>query len=77
VALREQSHSTEPPLRPAWRAGLIAAQFGPMCEDLLAVALTAAASGSGTVGRLVAPEIPVTFWIGAAGVRLDKPGVLI
>jgi hypothetical protein len=40
-----------PPHRPDWRSELTTAQFGPMGEDLLAVSLEAAASGSGTIAR--------------------------
>ncbi len=41
----------KPPRRPSWRSELTTAQFGPIAEDLLGVALAAAASGSGTVAR--------------------------
>jgi len=41
----------KPPRRPSWKSELTTAQFGPIAEDLLGVALAAAASGSGTVAR--------------------------
>ena len=41
----------DPPHRPDWRSELTTAQFGPMAEDLLAVSLEAASSGSGTIAR--------------------------
>src|SRR6202030_4058718 len=41
----------KPRPRPSWKSQLTSAQFGPIAEDLVAVALAAAASGSGTVGR--------------------------
>jgi len=37
--------------RPSWKTDLSSAQFGTIAEDLVAVALAAAASGSGTVAR--------------------------
>ena len=40
-----------PPDRPNWRSVLSTAQFGPIAEDLLAVSIEAAASGSGTIAR--------------------------
>ncbi len=43
--------SLEPPVRPPWRSELSTPQFGPICEDLLAVSLTAAAGGLATIGR--------------------------
>lgn len=51
MALRIPLARLEPPHRPNWKSALISAQFGPMAEDLLAVSLVAAASGSGTVAR--------------------------
>ena len=41
----------DPPHRPDWRSELTTAQFGPIAEDLLAVSLEAAASGSATIAR--------------------------
>jgi hypothetical protein len=41
----------DPPPRPDWRSEITTAQFGPMAEDLLAVSLEAAASGSATIAR--------------------------
>jgi hypothetical protein len=41
----------KPRRRPSWKSELTTAQFGPIAEDLLGVALAAAASGSGTVAR--------------------------
>lgn len=43
--------SLDPPHRPDWRSELTTAQFGPMAEDLLAVSLEAAGSGSATIAR--------------------------
>jgi len=47
----ELSHRLKPRPRPSWRTDLTSAQFGTIAEDLLAVALAAAASGSGTIAR--------------------------
>lgn len=41
----------DPPDRPDWRSALSTAQFGPIAEDLLAVSIEAAGSGSATIGR--------------------------
>lgn len=51
MALRQPASSLEPPLRPPWRSKLSTPQYGPMCEDLFAVSLTAAAAGLATIGR--------------------------
>lgn len=51
MALRQPHSPLEPPLRPPWRSELSAPQFGPICEDLLAVSLTAAAGGLATISR--------------------------
>ncbi len=51
MALQQPVSPLEPPQRPPWRSELSTPQFGPMCEDLLAVSLTAAAGGLATIGR--------------------------
>jgi len=51
MALLDPIEGLEPPDRPDWRSALSTAQFGPIAEDLLAVSLEAAASGSGTIAR--------------------------
>jgi|GEM_PF-3880894 len=51
MALRQPHSPLEPPLRPPWRSELSTPQFGPICEDLLAVSLTAAAGGLATISR--------------------------
>ena len=51
MALRQPLSPLDPPLRPPWRSELSTPQFGPICEDLLAVSLTAAAGGLATIGR--------------------------
>jgi len=51
MALFDPLSSLDPPHRPDWRGELTTAQFGPMAEDLLAVSLEAAGSGSGTIAR--------------------------
>jgi hypothetical protein len=51
MALRDSIDRLEPRRRPDWRSALSTAQFGPIAEDLLAVSLEAAASGSGTIAR--------------------------
>ena len=51
MALRQPFSPLEPPQRPPWRSELSTPQFGPICEDLLAVSLTAAAGGLATIGR--------------------------
>ena len=51
MALRQPQSPLEPPLRPPWRSELSTPQFGPICEDLLAVSLTAAAGGLASISR--------------------------
>ena len=51
MALRQPHSPLEPPRRPPWRSELSTPQFGPICEDLLAVSLTAAAGGLATISR--------------------------
>lgn len=51
MALPNPLLSLDPPHRPDWRSELTTAQFGPMAEDLLAVSLEAAGSGSATIAR--------------------------
>src|SRR5438105_13207419 len=51
MALLDPIEGLDPPDRPDWRSALSTAQFGPIAEDLLAVSLEAAASGSGTIPR--------------------------
>lgn len=51
MALLEPLPRLDPPHRPDWRSALTTAQFGPMAEDLLAVCLEAAGSGSATIAR--------------------------
>ena len=51
LALPSPVSPLDPPLRPPWRSELSTPQFGPMCEDLLAVSLTAAGGGLATIGR--------------------------
>jgi len=47
----ELSYRLTPRPRPAWKTDLTSAQFGTIAEDLVAIGLAAAASGSGTVAR--------------------------
>jgi hypothetical protein len=49
MALLEPLSGLDPPHRPDWRSELTTAQFGPMAEDLLAVCIEAAGSGSATI----------------------------
>lgn len=51
MALPDPLSRLEPPHRPDWRSELTTAQFGPMAEDLLAVCIEAAGSGSATIAR--------------------------
>ncbi|TME55495.1 MAG: hypothetical protein E6I60_06070 [Chloroflexi bacterium] len=51
VALLDPLSRLDPPHRPDWRSELTTAQFGPMAEDLLAVCIEAAGSGSATIAR--------------------------
>lgn len=51
MALRNPYERLDPPPRPHWKSQLTPSQFGAMAEDLLAVSLNAAASGSGTTAR--------------------------
>ena len=51
MAARHPLSPLEPPRRPPWRSELSTPQFGPICEDLLAVSLTATAGGLATIGR--------------------------
>jgi hypothetical protein len=51
MALPDPLSRFDPPHRPDWRSELTTAQFGPMAEDLLAVCLEAAGSGSATIAR--------------------------
>jgi hypothetical protein len=51
TALRNTDERLDPPHRPHWKSQLTNAQFGPMAEDLLAVALEAAGSGTVTIAR--------------------------
>jgi len=51
MALLDPIRSLDPPDRPDWRSALSTAQFGPMAEDLVAVSVEAAASGSATIAR--------------------------
>lgn len=51
MALRNPYERLDPPPRPHWKSQLTPSQFGAIAEDLLAVSLNAAASGSGTTAR--------------------------
>ena len=51
MALIDPLSRLDPPHRPDWRSELTTAQFGPMAEDLLAVCIEAAGSGSATIAR--------------------------
>src|SRR5256885_15276089 len=51
MALLDPIGSLDPPDRPDWRSALSTTQFGPIAEDLLAVSLEAAGSGSATIAR--------------------------
>src|SRR6202022_416257 len=51
MALLDPIESLDPPDRPGWRSALSTAQFGPIAEDLLAVSIAAAGSGSATIAR--------------------------
>ena len=51
MALRKTDERLDPPHRPHWKSQLTNAQFGPMAEDLLAVALEAAGTGIVTIAR--------------------------
>lgn len=51
MALLDSMARLDPPHRPDWRTALSTAQFGPMAEDLVAVSIEAAASGSATIAR--------------------------
>ena len=51
MALLDPIESLDPPDRPDWRSALSTAQFGPIAEDLLAVSIAAAGSGSATIAR--------------------------
>jgi hypothetical protein len=51
MALIDPGRRLDPPHRPDWRSELTTAQFGPMAEDLLAVSIEAAGSGSATIAR--------------------------
>ena len=51
MALLDPIEGLDPPARPDWRSALSTAQFGPIAEDLLAVSLEAAASGSRSTWR--------------------------
>src|SRR5207248_3249427 len=51
VALLDPLSRLDPPHRPDWRTELTTAQFGPMAEDLLAVSIEAAGSGTATIAR--------------------------
>ena len=53
MALPDPLSRFDPPHRPDWRSELTTAQFGPMAEDLLAVCIEAAGSGSATIARLI------------------------
>lgn len=51
MALLDPINAPGPPDRPGWRSALSTAQFGPVAEDLVAVSIEAAGSGSATVAR--------------------------
>src|ERR1700694_720772 len=51
MALPNPLSSFDPPDRPDLRSALSTAQFGPIAEDLLAVSIEAAGSGSATIAR--------------------------
>jgi hypothetical protein len=51
MALLDPLSRLDPPHRPDWRSELTTAQFGPIAEDLLAVSIEAAGSGSATIAR--------------------------
>lgn len=51
MALLDPLARFDPPHRPDWRSELTTAQFGPMAEDLVAVSIEAAGSGSATIAR--------------------------
>lgn len=51
MALLGSMARLDPPHRPDWRTALRTAQFGPMAEDLVAVSLEAAGSGTATMAR--------------------------
>ena len=51
MAMLDSFNSLDPPHPPNWRSELTTAQFGPMAEDLLGVTLSAAGSGSATIGH--------------------------
>jgi hypothetical protein len=53
MALLDPLARLDPPHRPDWRTALSTAQFGPMAEDLVAVSIEAAASGTATIARPV------------------------
>jgi len=51
MALIDPLSRLDLPHHPDWRSELTTAQFGPMAEDLLAVCIEAAGSGSATIAR--------------------------